>query len=365
MLYGLALAAAGGAVALALAAAAGLLHNSSRTTTIVEPAPSSATPASIAGPWSAIYARTAPGIVDLTVQATTTVNTPFGEREEQETVGGTGIVLDGRGDILTAAHVVAGARSVTVTFPDGVRRSATVLGKDTSTDAAVVGVDPSGLTLHPLTLGSSRSLAVGDPLAVVGDALGFEGSMSTGVVSGLDRTIEAPSGFTIAHAIQTDAAMNPGNSGGPLMDSHGEVIGIADQIATGTGRFGRSTTETSTGVGFAVPIDVIEPELSKLEGGGKVSHAYLGVETGTSEGSQSGATIAKVLPGGPAAKAGLRAGDVITAFDGAAVASAGDLIAATAQARPGERVELTVVRGGRTITLAVALGTQPEHAQSE
>ena len=121
---------------------------------------------------------------------------------------------------------------------------------------AIVHTDPAGLTLHPLTLGSSRALAVGDALAVIGDPFGFDRSFSTGVVSGLDRTIQAPNGSEIAHSIQTDAAMNPGNSGGPIFASDGRVVGIADQIATGTNQFGRSTTETRTGVGFAVPIDL-------------------------------------------------------------------------------------------------------------
>lgn len=363
VLRGLLLALVGGGVALAIAAAAGVLHTSSHTT-VIEQLPTKTTPSSLSGPWSSIYAQSAAGIVELTVQATTTVSTPFGEREESETVEGTGIVLDGRGDILTADHVVTGATSVTVTFSDGVKRSAKVLGQDRSTDAAVVQVSPSGLTLHPLGLGSTRELAVGDPIAVVGDALGFEDSMSTGIVSGLDRTIEAPNGFTIAHAIQTDAAMNPGNSGGPLLDAQGEVVGIADQIATGTGRFG-SSSNTSTGVGFAVPIDLIKSELSALEHDQTVAHAYLGVETAASSSGQAGALVAKVLSGTPAAKAGLRAGDLITAFDGASVASVGDLIALLAEAHPGERVALTILRNGRTVTLTVTLGTQPAHAPSQ
>jgi putative serine protease PepD len=134
-------------------------------------------------------------------------------------------------------------------------------------------VDPSGLVLHPLTLGRSSDLAVGDALAVIGDPLGFDRSLSTGVVSALGRTIEAPNGFEIAHSIQTDAAMNPGNSGGPILDSTGRVVGIADQIATGTNHFGGSSSQTSTGVGFAVPVDLIQAELGRLGHGESVSHA--------------------------------------------------------------------------------------------
>lgn len=363
MVRGLLLAVVGGGVALAIAAAAGVLHTSSHTT-VIEQQPAKSTPSSLSGPWSGIYAEYSPGIVELTVQSTATVSTPFGEREEHETVEGTGIVLDGRGDILTAGHVVTGATSVTVTFPDGVKRSASVLGRDSSTDAAVVRLSPAGLTLHPLRLGSIRALAVGDPLAVVGDALGFEDSLSTGVVSALDRTIEAPDGFMIAHAIQTDAAMNPGNSGGPLLDAQGEVIAFADQIAVGTGRFG-SSSNTSTGVGFAIPIDLIKPELYALEHGQAIDHAYLGVSTTASSSGQAGAAVAGVLAGTPASRAGLRTGDLITAFDATPVTSVGDLIALLAEAKPGEHVTLSVLRDGRTITLTATLATQPVHAPSE
>ena len=253
------------------------------------------------------------------------VATPFGQRQEQETAVGSGFVLDGRGDIVTAAHVVDGASSIRVAFQNGAAREATILGTDDASDVALVQVNPAGLTLDPLALGSSRALAVGDALAVIGDPLGFERSLSTGVVSGLDRTIQAPNGFEIAHAIQTDAAMNPGASGGPLFASDGRVIGIADQVATGTNQFGRSTTETNTGVGFAVPIDLIKTELAPLEHGWHISHAYLGIATVQGTDSQHGALVGTVQSGAPAAKAGLRAGDLIVAFDGITIASSGEL----------------------------------------
>lgn len=273
----LAIAIASGGVALALGLATGALHTGastirSITVTQVAPQPVSASSALDEG-WASVYSRVAPGTVDITVHATTSVSTPFGSEQEQETVQGAGIVIDGRGDILTAAHVIAGARSVSVAFQDGVTRGAKVLGADDSSDVAVLRVSPAGLSLYPVRLGSSRSLAVGDPVGVIGDPLGFDRSLSTGVVSALDRTIEAPDGFMIAHSIQTDAALNPGNSGGPVLNVRGQVIGIADQIATGTNEFGRSSSETSTGVGFAVPIDLATAELSQLERGERVSHA--------------------------------------------------------------------------------------------
>jgi len=360
----------GAAAALGLAVAAGVLHTGSstqvRATTVTQlvTTPLSASGSTSEG-WASIYARTAPGLVDVTVQATTTVDTPFGAEEQHETDQGSGMVIDGRGDILTAAHVVAGANSVSVAFANGVTRGAKVLGADYSTDVSVLRVSPEGLTLRPVTLGSDRLLAVGDPVGVIGDPLGFDRSLSTGVVSALDRTIEAPDGFTIAHAIQTDAALNPGNSGGPVLGGHGQVIGIADQIATGTNEFGRLTTETSTGVGFAVPIDLATAELTRLERGEHVRHAYLGVATATSENaSELGALIAEVKSGSPAAGVGLRKGDVIGTFDGTAIRNANDLIDALAGAHAGAKVTIVVLRESKRLTFVLTLGTQPERASS-
>ncbi|HUN77649.1 MAG TPA: trypsin-like peptidase domain-containing protein [Solirubrobacteraceae bacterium] len=263
---------AGAAAALGLALATGALHTGAgvvRNVTVnrVVSVPLSAVGAAGEG-WAPIYARIDPGTVDIKAQSSATVETPFGSERAQETYSGSGVVLDGRGDILTVAHVVSGAGSIAVTFSSGVTRGARVLGLDESSDVAVLHVEPAGLTLDPLSLGGDRALAVGDPIAVLGDPLGFERSLSTGVVSALDRTIEAPNGAKLDGAIQTDAAMNPGNSGGPLVNSHGQVVGLADQIATGENQFGRSTTETSTGVGFAVPIEVARAEIPRLVKGG-------------------------------------------------------------------------------------------------
>jgi S1-C subfamily serine protease len=360
----LAVALLGGALALGLALATGALHASSHATTVVEQTPATAT-ASASGSWRAVYSRTAPGTVAITVAATRSASTPFGQTEQQATALGSGYVLNGQGDIITVAHVVEGATSIRVAFEDGTTRTASVLGKDESSDVAVLHVNTSGLTLHPLSLGSSRALAVGDPLAVIGDALGFDRSLSTGVVSGLDRTIQAPNGFTIAHAIQTDAALNPGNSGGPVLDSSGQVIGISDQIATGNNEFGRSTTETSTGVGFAVPIDMIKAELAQLEHGKTPTHAYLGVSTASTSSSQTGALVAAVQAGSPAAEAGLRPGDLIIGLDGTPIRSSGDLIAALAAAHPGEKAQMTVQRGSRRITVTAKLTSQPAQAPSQ
>jgi len=364
-LAALGIAVLGGAVALGLALLIGAVHTTATATTVVQTAPAAAAPSSPSATWAGVYAQADAGEVDITVQMTTTVNTPFGQHSEQETATAAGFVLGGNGDVVTAAHVVDGATSIRITFQNGTTRSATVLGKDDASDVAVVHVNPAALTLHPLTLGSSKALAVGDPIAVLGDPLGFDRSLSTGVVSALDRTIQAPNGFEIAHSIQTDAAMNPGNSGGPLLNTSGQVIGIADQIATGTNQFGGpSSSTTSTGVGFAVPIDLIKAELVPLEHGQTVTHAYLGVSTGETSNGSPGALVAGVQSGTPAAKAGLKAGDVIVAFNAATVASEGDLIDALAASKPGERVRLTVQRGSTRITLTVVLGTQPAQAPS-
>jgi putative serine protease PepD len=233
-----------------------------------------------------------------------------------------------------------------------------VLGKDDATDIAVIKIDPSGLTLHPLTLGSSSALHVGASLAAIGDPFGYDRSISTGIVSGVDRTIQAPNGFTVAHAIQTDAAMNPGNSGGPILDANGNVVGIADQIAT------NGNVEQSSGVGFAVPIDLVKSALKTLESGGKVAHAYMGIATADSSTTTPGAVVSSVSSGGPAASGGLRAGDVITSLDGTTVRDSSSLVAAIASHKPGDKVDVTVRRGSNTVHATVTLGTQPTQQSS-
>ena len=310
----------------------------------------------------ALYAAASPGVVDITssgVSSNEGSQNPFGAPQAQPkgTATGTGFVVDSSGNIVTAAHVVDGASSITVTFQDGTTRTAKLLGKDDATDVAVLKVDPSGLTLHPLELGSSAALGAGDPLAVIGDPFGYDRSISTGIVSGLDRTIQAPNGFTVAHAIQTDAAMNPGNSGGPVFTADGKVIGIADQIATG------GSASANTGVGFLVPIDLVKAELPQLKSGQSVRHAYLGVSTGdASSASSTGALIGAVSSSGPAATAGLRQGDVVTQIGSAPISDSGDLVAAVATHKPGDKVAVTVRRNGNTQKFDVTLGTQPSSA---
>jgi putative serine protease PepD len=307
----------------------------------------------------ALYAGTAAGVVDITSRGVTESSggggSPFGgQGQSTATATGTGFVIDGKGTIVTAAHVVDGASSITVKFQDGTTRTAKLLGKDNATDVAVLSVDPSGLTLHPLALGSSASLVVGDQVAAIGDPFTYDRSLSTGIVSGLDRTISAPNGFTVAHAIQTDASLNPGNSGGPVLDATGKVIGIVDQIATNG-----STSATSSGVGFAVPIDLVRSELSQLEAGQTVKHAYFGVSTSDAGTATPGALIQSVTTGGPAADGGLRSGDIVTSIGSATIKGTNDLVAAIATHKAGDRVAVNVRRGSQTIKVTVSLGTQP------
>ena len=356
----------GGAASTGVLAVAGAFRgDAAGTTTVIQSAGSRASSSGGALNAGSLYASASPGVVDITAKGVSSGSGqgtgPFGgpPQQSQTTATGTGFVADGKGNIVTAAHVVDGASSVSVTFADGTTRKATVSGKDDATDVAVLKVDASGLTLHPLALASSASLNVGDGVAAIGDPFGYARSISTGIVSGVDRTIKAPNGFTVAHAVQTDAALNPGNSGGPLLNASGEVVGIVDQIATGG-----SGADQSSGVGFAVPIDLVKSQLSSLEAGKKVSHAYLGVATSDASTSSVGAAIGQVTAGGPAAKAGLQAGDVVTKLGGSTVKDSSDLVGAIAGRKPGEQVKVTVKRGSSNIERTVSLGTQTAQSGS-
>ena len=344
---------AGGAGAVVLTGAAEE-DDPTATTTVAQPSSSDASDSSTTGlDAGAVYESASPGVVEITASGTGSAQPdPFGQGSSESSATGSGFVVDSDGHIVTAAHVVDGDTSLQVKFSDGTTRSATLTGKDDATDVAVLKVNPSGLTLQPLELGNSAALDVGDAVAAIGSPFGYEDSLSTGVVSGLDRTIEAPNGLTVAHAVQIDAAINPGNSGGPILDSGGRVIGMADQIATD------GSSEQSSGVGFAVPIDLIVDELDDLKAGQTVSHAYLGVGSGDAAGT-TGALVASVTAGSPAADAGVEEGDIVTAIDGEEITGSGDLVAAIAAHDPGDRVELAVRRDSRTEALTVTLGTQP------
>jgi S1-C subfamily serine protease len=308
---------------------------------------------------ASIYAKANPGVVDITSKSVTTTapQSPLGlPGTTAQTDTGTGMVIDPQGHILTADHVVAGAKSVTVTVPGGVSRKATVVAGDAATDVAVLKIDPAGLALHPVTLGTLTDHRVGDPVAVVGDPFDVQRSLSTGVISGLDRTISGLNGYSIPNALQTDAAMNPGNSGGPVLDASGRVIGIADQIATGG-----SGADSSTGVGFAVPIEIVKAELTQLEAGNVPAHANLGIAAADATGANgvSEVLVGQVRDGGAAAQAGVKTGDAITAIGATKVDSVDSLIAATAALKPGGQTTVTVLRHGQTKTLNITPGKQP------
>jgi len=351
----------GGTVTLGIAGAMGALHTSTKTVTVLQAGPQQGSNA--VGGWSVVYQKDSPSIVDITVQSTKSLNTFIGPQTQQATQLGSGFVIDHQGHILTAAHVIAGATSITVTFQDGTTRPAKALGVDNSADVAMLQVSPSGLGLKPLPLGNDKALVIGDPIAAIGDPLGLDRSLSTGVVSALGRTINAPDGFPITNAIQTDAALNPGNSGGPIINTSGQVIGIADQIVTGANQLsGTSGSDTNTGVGLAVPIDLPRAELSRLEGNQQLKHAYLGIQTAS--GPKPGALVQSVQSGTPAASAGLRAGDLIIAFNGSPVKDPNSLINLLGTTNAGAKAILTVQRGPKTLTFALTLASQPSQAPS-
>jgi len=354
------------AVALAIGAAAGAgayaltsHHSSSPSASPVvvpaQPASSTSTVDSL----TQLYKQDAPGIVDITVQSNSSAGSsggfPFGNPggSQKQKAEGTGFEIDTKGNILTAEHVVDGATSIKVTFEDGSTAKATLVGTDKSTDTGVIHVDLPASRLHPLALGNSSSAEPGQNVVAIGSPFGLAETMTAGIVSATNRTITAPNGFSITGAIQTDAAINHGNSGGPLIDvATNTVIGINDQI--------ESDTNDSAGVGFAVPIDASKSVAQTLIAGGTVQHAWLGVGLAR----VGAARVTKVVAGSPAAKAGLKAGDVVTSFNGNTVSSADDLSAAVAAAKPGETVGVTVQRSGSTKHLSVTLGVQPKSASS-
>jgi S1-C subfamily serine protease len=389
LLVGLLSVVLGAGAAVGLVAGFGL--GGGHTKTIVEPAPLSSHDDSSNSPHGTgltagdIYKRDAPGVVYVKAEVVQHTQSPFDFGLPQEQRGeatGSGFVIDKDGTILTNAHVINGARKVTVQFANKQQQTAKVLGKDESTDLALLKVDPTGLNLVPLTLGSSRTVQVGDPAVAIGNPFGLERTLTTGVISAVHRPIQAPNGFQIDDAIQTDAPINPGNSGGPLIDATGKVIGINSQIETGG-----SGSNGNIGIGFAVPIDTAKRYIPQLKKEGHIDRGYLGVSTTTIDKSldglnlpaKHGALVEAVTPGGPADDAGLRGGDInatlngqsiqlggdiITAVDGKEIATNEDLTAAIANRKPNEKVRLTIQRDGKPKTVEVTLGDRPASADT-
>jgi putative serine protease PepD len=296
-----------------------------------------------------LYKDVSPGVVDITVTGSSPDSFGFGGQQTTEAEG-SGFVYDSKGDIITNEHVVAGSSAITVHFSDGTSAKASLVGSDASSDVAVVKVNVAASELHPLTLGDSSTVLPGDPVAAIGSPFGLTETMTSGIVSAINRTITAPNNYSIAGAIQTDAAINHGNSGGPLLDASGDVIGINAQIESDSG--------DNAGIGFALPINAVKSVADTIISGGKVQHAYLGI-TIADTANGTGAQVEKVLSGSPAGTAGLQAGDVITALDGSPIATADDLTAKLATKAPGNKVTLTITRNGSTKSIAVTLGTRP------
>ncbi len=324
-----------------------------------------------------IHRLAGPGVV--TVIATQSGDT-------QRTGVGSGFVVSSSGEIATNAHVVTTgegsairrADSVFVRFPDRNEVEARIVGFDPFVDVALLRVEPDGLDLSPLRLGSVKALRVGAPVIAIGSPFGEEGSLSVGVISAVDRSIRSLTGFDTPDAIQTDAAINRGNSGGPLLDGEGRVIGINSQIETETGQ--------GSGVGFAVPIDAVRRSLDQLRRDGRARYAYLGVASVDvypqlaerfSLGETAGAWVQELTPDSPAARGGVRGGsgqtafhaqryavggDVIVSFDGQPVRGAADLASLVASSAPGRAASLGVMRDGRRTYLRITLGERPLQA---
>jgi putative serine protease PepD len=289
---------------------------------------------------SAIYAAASPAVVSI--------RTGSGS--------GTGFLINTRGTIVTNAHVAGRSSHVTVRFgQNGTSLDGQVKGTDPSVDLAVVHIAPASVPkgVKPLQLADSRSVQVGDVAIAIGNPFGLDRTATEGIVSAVDRQIQAPNGFEIDSVIQTDAPINPGNSGGPLLDDSGHVMGVNSQIATaGSGG--------NVGVGFAVPSNTVRQVEPALERGQRVKHAWLGVETSAPTSSSStGAEVQNIVPGGPAEQAKLRTGDVITKIDGQPVKSPSDVSAVVNQKQPGDKVAVQVERSGLTEELTATLGTRP------
>jgi len=367
----------GGGAALAVETA--VLNEGGTTTVIREGADSTASPAALsddqaAGTVARVYRDASPGVVQVTSNAVSE-DPFFGEQRAQSL--GSGFVIDKDGHIVTNYHVIQGADEVFVNFSGEDRIKARVIGADPSTDIAVLKIDAHRRALTPLQLGNSDSIDVGDGVIAIGNPFGLDRTATAGIVSALQRQIQAPSGFTIDKVIQTDAAINKGNSGGPLLNAAGRVIGVNTQIETG------GTSEGNVGIGFAVPVNTVREVASEIMETGRVDHPYLGVEMQTIDEkvaksfnlpAEKGVLITSVRPGSPAEEAGVRGGttsvivegnsyviggDVVTKADGRPVESADELREIVTSKEPGDTLRLEVKREDETETVKVELGRQP------
>ncbi|MEX2448433.1 MAG: trypsin-like peptidase domain-containing protein [Solirubrobacterales bacterium] len=336
-------------------------------------------------PVNEIYRRDGQGVAFISAQrggGEAAAPSPFGQPEgEGGTSSGSGFLIDTEGHVITNSHVVEGSDEVEVKFgTSDTDYTAEVVGTDPATDVALLKVDAPAERLRPLQLGDSEQVEVGDPVVAIGNPFGLDQTVTSGIVSALQRQIQAPNGFSISHVIQTDAAINPGSSGGPLIDSSGRVIGINSQIQTGG-------SSGNVGIGFAVPINTARDVVRQLRERGEVRHAFIGISGGsvTADLAETlelpvdrGVLVAEVVEGGPADEAGVRGGgetatiegasikvggDVIVAIDGEQVVGMEEVINAVNSAKPGDEMELTVDRGGKRRKLVVTLGDRPASAE--
>jgi S1-C subfamily serine protease len=353
------------------------------TSDVLPEGPVDAHPVSAVGAGSAltpeaVYRADSPAVVEITDTVTQVVPPTFFTPGGKEQVGalGSGFVVDRRGDIVTNDHVVQGAHDIRVGFGGGATYPAAIVGTDPTTDIAVVRVKAPASALHPLTFASSGSVLVGDRVYAIGNPFGLERTMTAGIVSATGRDIQAPNGHTIPGAIQTDAPINHGNSGGPLLDRYGHVVGINAQLEGGT-------VDANVGIGFAIPSSTSRTVASQLITRGHAEHPWLGVEIETITPEIAhvvrglpphGVVVLRVTKDGPAARAGIVAstrrvtvdgataftgGDSIRALNGTPVSSSGQLSDLLAQLAPGDHVRLQVVRGAAMRTVEVTLGNVP------
>jgi S1-C subfamily serine protease len=364
----------GGAVAVGI----GQTVDGGSTTTVIRevqggtPEPA-AFPSSDGKKISDIYESAKHGVVQVTSTSVVS-NNFFGAQEQQ--AQGSGFVIDKDGHVVTNYHVVEGAKKVQVSFSDEEKKDATVVGTDPSTDIAVLKIQGAwARSLTPLALGSSSAVKVGDAVVAIGNPFGLERTVTAGIVSALQRRIQAPNGFQIDQAIQTDAAINHGNSGGPLLNANGDVIGVNSQIESESGG--------NVGIGFAIPIDTVKDVAGQLIKDGKVEHAYLGVDIASISSDlaenfrvpvDKGVLVQHVREGSPAADAGLKGGtmqvvlagttywlggDVITKADGQPLETSDQLASVVTAKQPGDSLDLEVHRGQETLNVTVELGRQP------
>ena len=353
------------------------------TTTVVRtsPAPTPAAPVADDGRLtvSEIYVRAAPGVVQITSTTTASDNpsaAPFDQQAAPRQALGSGFVIDKAGHIVTNYHVIEGADEIEVSFSNRDTLRATIVGSDPSTDIAVLRVQSTSRGLAPLTFGNSDTVRVGDPVVAIGNPFGLRRTATAGIVSAVqERTITAPNGYPIDHVIQTDAQINSGNSGGPLLSAQGEVIGVNSQIA-------RADGSTGNGIGFAIPSNTVKEVVAQLTATGKVDRAYLGISGSTITAElarvfrlpvDEGVLVEDVTAGSAAAKAGVKGGttdvvvageshvlggDVIVAVGGRRVGSTEELRDALARHKPGQTVDVQIHRGTKIVTIPVKLGRQ-------